>query len=124
MFWQHRLEHLHATLLLFIARAYPRVDVSWLGHLLNVLSEAKFLNAVKGQKVAGSSPVHPTKRTFFAERSSLVMTQLPGKPFLQLRNNPKIRRNSLRVLTYICRVILPENHFTANSYSRVRVIRC
>jgi len=64
MFWQHRLEHLHATLLLFIAWARPRVDVSWLGHLLGVLSEAKSLNAVKGQKVAGSSPVRPTKHQF------------------------------------------------------------
>ena len=43
-------------------RGTRQVDFPWArGTLVGVLSEAKSLNAVKGQKVAGSSPVRPTK---------------------------------------------------------------
>jgi hypothetical protein len=42
------------------ARGYARVDAKLVRTSADVLSEAKALNAVKGQKVAGSSPVRPS----------------------------------------------------------------
>ena len=47
----------NSTFLFFSAWAYPRADLKWLRTSVDVLSEAKSLNEVKGQKVAGSSPV-------------------------------------------------------------------
>jgi hypothetical protein len=46
-----------STFLFFSAMYGWRVELAWLGHLLGVLSAAKSLNEVRGQKVAGSNPV-------------------------------------------------------------------
>lgn len=63
---------------MFQCRDNPALTQNWQRTSADVLSEAKALNALKGQKVAGSSPVRPTKtrpETFLKESFPLRFTE-------------------------------------------------